>query len=215
MSKQRYINTKIWEDNWFSNLDQIEQLVFIYLLTNPMTNILGAYELSKATIGRATGLESRMLDEILKRFERDEKVFYVEGWVIIHNFIKNQNYNSPKIKKGIMSEYENVPENVRKFINIGYIYGIDTISHINSNSNLNLSVDTISLNEILKYGKDKNYPEEICKRFYNHYSKNNWKTKNGIKINDWKSKLDYWVNNDFNYSLNNNEDEYTENKWAN
>ncbi|MDQ3158791.1 MAG: hypothetical protein M3P98_01475 [bacterium] len=142
MSKQRYINTKIWEDAWFSDLDQIEQLVFIYFLTNPMTNIIGAYELSKGTIGRATGLESRVVEEMLNRFEKAGKVYYVDGWVIIANFIKHQNYRSPKIQAGIENELKDIPDNVKKWIGIPYPYGIDTLSHliksnlIKSNSNL-------------------------------------------------------------------------------
>jgi hypothetical protein len=134
MSKQRYINTKIWEDAWFSSLDQIEQLVFIYFLTNPTTNIIGAYELSKGTISRAVGLETLTLDTILKRFEKDKKVYYLDGWVVIPNFIKHQNYNSPKIKVGIDEEMKSIPEEVKKLI--PYIYPIDTISHSNTNTNI-------------------------------------------------------------------------------
>lgn len=153
MAKQRYINTKIWEDAWFSSLDQIEQLVFIYFLTNPMTNIIGAYELSKGTIGRAVGLETLMLDEILKRFEKADKVHYVRGWVIIKNFIKHQNFKSPKIKTGILAELEDVPEDIKNLIQIPYTYGIDTLSHINSNiiklnTNTNSEIQGEGLNSL-------------------------------------------------------------------
>lgn len=141
MAKQRMINTKIWEDAWFSSLDQIEQLVFIYFLTNPMTNIVGTYELSKGTITRSTGLETRVLDEILERFEKSKKVFYRNGWVIIHNFIKHQNYRSPKIKIGIEKELESIPDTIKSLIIIPYANGIDTISHLNLNSNLNSNLN--------------------------------------------------------------------------
>lgn len=130
MSKQRYINTKMWEDSWFVQLDPIEKLFFIYLLTNPMTNIIGAYELSKGTIGRATGLESRVVDEILSRFEKASKVFYVNGWVVLPNFVKHQNYKSPKIQKGIEIELQDIPTDVKRLIKIPYAYGIDTVSHL-------------------------------------------------------------------------------------
>lgn len=140
MAKQRYINTKIWEDAWFSDLDQIEQLVFIYLLTNPMTNIIGAYELSKATIGRATGLERRVVEEILDRFEKTGKVFYRNGWVVIKNFIKHQNYRSPQIQKGIEVEMENLPLEIRELLKTPY--GIDTLLHSNTNSNTNTNTNT-------------------------------------------------------------------------
>ena len=158
MAKQRYINTKIWEDAWFSQLDQIEQLVFIYFLTNPMTNIIGAYELSKATISRSVGLETQMLEEILRRFEVAGKIYYVNGWVVIPNFIKHQNYNSPKIQKGIEIELESTPDAVKKLLKIPYRYGIDTLSHSNTNTNSNINY----LHDFSKKNRDnKNMDYEL------------------------------------------------------
>lgn len=158
MSKQRYINTKIWEDAWFSSLDQIEQLVFIYFLTNPMTNICGAYELSKGTIGRAVGLESLTLETILKRFEDDKKVFYRNGWVIIPNFIKHQNNSSPKIKKGIENELESVPNEIKELLG----YGIHTVSHLIKS---NLIKSNLIESNLIKEEKETLPKEETAKFF--------------------------------------------------
>ena len=155
MAKQRYINTKIWEDAWFASLDQIEQLVFIYFLTNPMTNIIGAYELSKGTIGRSVGLDVLMLDEILKRFSEAKKVLYVDGWVILPNFIKHQNYKSPKIKKGIENELENVPEHIRTLILESGGYGIDTLSHLIKSNLIKSNINTGAKNGAGKAKKPK------------------------------------------------------------
>jgi len=158
MSKQRYINTKIWEDAWFSNLDQIEQLVFIYFLTNPMTNIVGAYEISKKTISVSTGLEMRTLDEILGRFKKDKKVFYLDGWIVLPNFIRHQNHKSPKIQRGIEIELESMPDNVK--VLIPYTYGIDTISHSNTNTNTNSNTNTqatkLQINGLINSFKEVN-----------------------------------------------------------
>ena len=35
MAKQRYINTKFWRDSYIEDLDPIEKLLFLYLLSNP------------------------------------------------------------------------------------------------------------------------------------------------------------------------------------
>ena len=43
-NKQRYVNTRFWNDTYVSSLDPIEKLLFIYLLTNEHTNISGVYE---------------------------------------------------------------------------------------------------------------------------------------------------------------------------
>ena len=162
MAKQRMINTKMWEDGWFCELDPIEKLFFIYLLTNPMTNILGVYELSKGTISRATGLESRVVDEILTRFEKAKKVYYIEGRVVLVNFIKHQNYRSPKVVAGLLAELENIPKNIVKIIKPQLErYGIDTISHSNTNTNSNSNSNLIP--EVIKLFETIN---PTCKTYY-------------------------------------------------
>lgn len=130
MAKSRYINTRIWEDNWFSELDQIEQLVFIYFLTNPMTNLIGIYEISKKTISRSVGLDIELLNALLERFEGSGRVFYRNGWIVLPNFIKHQNWRSPSIKKGIETALLEVPEELRGMVYIPYIEGVDTVSHL-------------------------------------------------------------------------------------
>jgi len=37
--KKRYISTKFWDDEFIVNLDPIEKLLFMYFLTNPLTNV--------------------------------------------------------------------------------------------------------------------------------------------------------------------------------
>lgn len=163
MSKQRYINTKIWEDAWFSSLDQIEQLVFIYFLTNPMTNIIGAYELSKGTISRAVGLEIMTLDAILKRFERDNKISYIDGWVVIHNFIKHQNFKSPSIQKGIEIQLLEVPDEIKTLIQTPSPHRPHTLSHLNTNLNSNSNIK-VKPKDAPKNGADEEKPQ---KKVYN------------------------------------------------
>ena len=100
MPKHRYINTKIWSDNWISNLDPVEKLLFLYLLTNERTEICGIYELPLKYMALETGIEKEMVEKILKRFYEDKKVIYVDNWVCIVNFIKHQIIN-PSVKEGI------------------------------------------------------------------------------------------------------------------
>ena len=134
MAKQRMINTRFWDDSYISDLDPIEKLMFLYLLTNAQTNISGIYELSIKKIALDTGIDKEMVQKIIGRFTKDKKVFYVKGWVCIKNFIRHQNHKSPKIRVGIEGELENVPNTILKQV-IGYGYGIDTLSHL-TESNL-------------------------------------------------------------------------------
>ncbi|MBA7590758.1 hypothetical protein ES708_32895 [subsurface metagenome] len=92
MSKKRYVDTKFWDDNYIIEKDPIEKLLFLYLLTNTLTNIIGIYEISTNRIAFDTGIDREMVDKILKRFEEDDKIKYENGWVAIKNFTKHQKY---------------------------------------------------------------------------------------------------------------------------
>ena len=77
MAKQRMINTKIWSDNYFEELDPTEKLLFLYFLTNIYTNICGIYEIPLKIIAVETGIDKEMVKKILQRFESDKKIFYI------------------------------------------------------------------------------------------------------------------------------------------
>lgn len=139
MSKQRSINTKLWSDNWVrETLNPLDRYLFLYFLTNEHTNLSGIYELSLSQMAFETGLDREELSRsMLPKLE--PKIMYKKGWVIIPNFAKHQNQNSPKIQVGMERELSNVPQEI-KDIAIGYGYGIDTVSHSNPNLNSNLTL---------------------------------------------------------------------------
>lgn len=94
MSKLRSIDTKIWSDTWFEELCAEEKLLFIYLITNEKTNMLGVYEMSKKKISFETSISISNVEKHLKRFENDAKIIYRKNNVILCNFLKHQKYNS-------------------------------------------------------------------------------------------------------------------------
>jgi hypothetical protein len=138
MAKKRYVNTIFWDDAYVSNLDPSEKLLFIYLITNPCTNISGIYQISLKRVSLDTGIEKEMVLKIFERFQRDNKILYLDGWMAIKNFIKHQNINSPLIIKGIERELIDVPLKCLSFIDTDK-YGIDTVlnKHISQGQGLN------------------------------------------------------------------------------
>src|SRR3990167_5032983 len=112
MAKTRIINTRFWIDDYTSNLDPIEKLLFLYFLTNTATEICGVYELPLKIVAIETGIETKIVEEILKRFTRDKKIFYINGWVYIVNFIKHQTRN-PSVEQGIQRCLQEVPESIK------------------------------------------------------------------------------------------------------
>jgi hypothetical protein len=140
MAKKRYINTRFWDDQYVSNLDPTEKLLFLYFLTNQRTDICGIYEIPLKSIAVDTGIDKEMVVKIINRFTKDKKIFYILGWVFIKNFTKHQAVN-PKIEEGIKRSLSEVPNNV--LAKIREIQGIKDSLSIDYDS---LSIDSELLN---------------------------------------------------------------------
>ncbi len=126
MSKQRYINTRFWDDGYVATLDPIEKLLFIYCLTNPLTEISGAYELPLRRVAFDTGIDKEMILKVFARFAEHDKVHYRDGWIFLPNFIKHQS-DSPTVVKGIESSLKAVPDWILDMVCIRY----RDLSHLN------------------------------------------------------------------------------------
>jgi len=94
MDKLRSVNTKFWQDPFIEDLNPTEKLLFLYLLTNPLGNILGIYEISIKRISYDTGIGKETIKKALEGFEKVGKVYYFKEFIILTNFLKNQKLNS-------------------------------------------------------------------------------------------------------------------------
>lgn len=112
------INTKFWSDNFVvNNLNALDRYLFLYLLTNNHTNIIGIYELPLRTASFETGIEKDDLMSMLRRLS--PKVEYFDGWVYIRNFADHQQRN-PSIEKGMAREiFALPPEVIKKVLDLG------------------------------------------------------------------------------------------------
>ena len=147
MAKQRIVNTKFWDDSYITRLSPTEKLLFLYLITNPLTNISGVYELPLKRVAFDTGISADRAETIFKKLENDGKLVVTDGWVGVVNFIKHQSLN-PKIKQGILSELKRAPKCVTERLSIDYqslCVGSDSLSHSNSNCNINSNLNSNAL----------------------------------------------------------------------
>lgn len=139
MAKQRYINTRFWDDGYIVTLDPLEKLLFLYFLTNPLTEICGAYEIPLRRIAFDTGIDADMVTKMVRRFADADKIIYHEGWVLICNFIKHQSA-TPTVQTGIENAVKRCPDWIKDRLSIAY----DKLSHLNLNLNkLNRDRDCI------------------------------------------------------------------------
>jgi hypothetical protein len=112
MDLRRSINVKFWTDEWIEKLDYKEKLLFLYLLTNPLANLLGIYKISIKRISFETGLTEETVTNGLKAFQKVSKCFYMDEFVILVNHLKNQCLN-PNMIKNVMCEYEKLPNSLK------------------------------------------------------------------------------------------------------
>jgi hypothetical protein len=124
MAKQRVVNTRFWDDDYVMELTPSGKLLFLYFLTNPLTDLCGAYQIALKRIAFDTGLEAAEIRGILGQFEADGKIIYRKGWLVIRNFAKHQSGTSPKIAKGVERSLSGCPDWVKDMVLIGY----DTLS---------------------------------------------------------------------------------------
>ncbi|WP_373521069.1 hypothetical protein [Aquiflexum sp.] len=123
-AKLRSINTAIWFDPWFFDLSPNKKLVWLYLLTNESTNMLGAYQITIVRIAFETGLSEKIISEILSDFQSDRKIIFQDHFIIIINWVKNQSYNSNMLINvdAILNDLkpslrELMPKEIIKYIN--------------------------------------------------------------------------------------------------
>lgn len=136
MAKNRYVNTKFWTDPYvLEKLNPLDKLLYLYLMTNPYTDISGVYELPLKIASVELGIDRENLENVmLPKLEADGKIMYRDGWVAIKNFIKHQKHN-PKVVRGIELGLERAPKELRLFI------GYDNLSHTNTNYNTNTNTN--------------------------------------------------------------------------
>ena len=116
MDVKRCINVRMWSDSWFEGLPPEYKLVWLYLLTNEFTNMLGVYELSLKRIAYDTGIEKETLSKAFEGFTKDKKAFYLfDKWVVLPNFLKNQSLN-PNMLKSATQIYRNLPKELKEIV---------------------------------------------------------------------------------------------------
>lgn len=137
--KTRILHTKIWDDDFFVNLTEQQQNLFIYLMTNGDIGLTGIYELSDRKIRFYRNISQNDLDKAKMLFEGAGKIAFKDGWVYVLNAQKYGGYYSSKLNEPILKELKAIPvkvlEHFRDYafkysVSIPYQYTTDTtINH--------------------------------------------------------------------------------------
>jgi hypothetical protein len=133
MAEFRQIHTRIWKDDWFSELSQDAKLLFVYLFSNEQAEVGGVYELPIKYMSFETGIPQNRITELIVEFENSKKVYYRNGWVWVVNLRKYNESGSVKVSIRINKDLASLPdgelkEMYCKYYGIPYRYPIDTVS---------------------------------------------------------------------------------------
>jgi len=123
MATQRYISTSFWTDKWVRTLDPAERYLYIYLLTNPQTNIAGVYQITMDRIAFDTGYDERTLEPMLRRFAQAGKAHMIDDeWMAIPSWPKHQRISQRgKVLRGIRKILSELPPDVyHELERVGY-----------------------------------------------------------------------------------------------
>lgn len=125
MATQRYISTSFWDDRWIRSINPADRYLYLYLMTNPLTNIAGIYEITVDRIAFDTGYDERTLRPMLERFAKAGKAYHHnDEWIIIPRWPRHQKITKrSNIKTGIDAILLDLPEDVyRTVIEANYDY---------------------------------------------------------------------------------------------
>lgn len=204
------IHTKVWKDEYFGNLNRVEKLLFIYLLTNDKANICGIYELSDREIKFDLDITEPELQEAKERFQKDGKFIFLNSWVRVVNYEKYNPYTGSKNESAKDSELNLCPIELKE-------YPIDTLSTISDSLTNHISISNTNTNKGVVRGKhqyqENEVPDDVCTEIANKYRLQEkdvikkrddmalWSMSNGEKKADWKATLMNWVRKDIDNGL--------------
>jgi len=119
--KRRYINTTIWNKSWFRKLNSDSQLLYIFLLTCPLSSLSGVFEISDELIEFYINIKPK---EAIKELAEAGEVARFGDWIVIVRHPDFQKWEtSPKIAMGLFSELTEIPKEVFLSLwKVGYTY---------------------------------------------------------------------------------------------
>lgn len=124
MAVYRSVHLSFWTDNKVEDdFTPEDKYFYIYLLTNPQTNICGCYEISYSQMTRNTGYNKDTIIRLLERFESVHKIIKFDKntkEILILNWYK---YNWSKSEK-TLTGVENVAKHIKSEVFKKYVLDV-------------------------------------------------------------------------------------------
>lgn len=190
MAKQRYIKDSFWTDPYIEKLSPDYKLVFLYLLTNPLANISGVYELRLKRMAFETGYDQEVVENILKKFVEDSKIIQFESWIVIVNHIKHQSLGE-LTAKGINREILEAPEEIKSLFEEKTIknskeeeYQVLILKEIDKPLTRGIQAPTNGAYSVVKLSEVKLSPSKVEKQIFGEFQNVKLLPEELIKLNE-------------------------------
>ena len=144
MAIYRNISTTFWTDSKVADdFTADDKYIYLYLFTNPHSNLCGCYEVSYKQIAYEAGISVDKAKKLIYRLQNDFNVIRYDGKtkeVLILNWHKYNWTKSEKFRKPLLKEIEKVKSPAfRTFLFKAYNGELDTVS-----ANGRYPIDTVS-----------------------------------------------------------------------
>lgn len=217
MAIYRNVQLSFWTDNKVEDdFTPEDKYFYIYLLTNPQTNICGCYEVSYSQMTRQTGYNKDTIIRLLERFDKVHNVIRFDSKtkeVLILHWYKYNWSKSEKVLAGVLGVAKHIKsDEFRKYVNdmvnsikndtlcIGYTYPMETsVSDTDSDS----VSDSVSVNNNIVNKKKDDIDNSIYINIINYlnircntrYKNNTINTKKHItaRIREGYTEQDFYT----------------------
>lgn len=197
----RTIQMSFWTDTKvLDDFTPEDKYFYLYLMTNPHTNLIGCYEISLKQMSDETGYTKETIEKLLDRFINVHQVIKFSKSnkeILLLNWNKHNWTKSEKLDKPLISQFESVKTaefkrfladllNQRDRVSIPYPYPMDTTVTITNTNINNIYINNIKI--II------DYLNTVCGTRYK-YSENTAshikaRLKEGFTVDDFKMVID-------------------------
>ena len=160
MAIYRNVSLSFWEDiKIVDNFTPEDKYFYLYLLTNPHTNLLGCYQISFKQMINETGYNKDTIEKLINRMSQEHEVIefdFKTNEIFIKNWYKYNWTKSEKLLKNVdkLSQYiksdtfkEKISKLIEKYrVSIGYQYPMHTSVSVSVSDFIINSLNKININ---------------------------------------------------------------------
>lgn len=132
MAIYRNVQMTFWTDaKIVEEFTPDDKLIYLYLMTNPHTNLAGCYEITLSQMCVELGFSKEKIEKLIERMEKIHQVIRFSKRtreILILNWSKYNWTSSPKFRKPLLAEIEEVKDAEFKRFLLETEQGLDSVS---------------------------------------------------------------------------------------